>query len=88
MYLMYVCMYVEENSLSGVSSSISPEQQPLLFGMSPQLVMAYDNDAHILHRDIYRIFCHAAETTNNQNSDKVKLFGGITHTNNHTIVYI
>eukprot|EP01036_Dinobryon_divergens_P031603 gene31603-41035_t len=63
----------EENSLSGVSSSISPEQQPLLFGMSPQLVLAYDNDAHILHRDIYKIFCHAAETDHNQNSDKERL---------------
>jgi len=35
--------------------------------------MSYANDSHLLHRDIYRIICHAVETTVSSSSDKERL---------------
>ena len=39
--------------------------------MQPQLILTYDNDSLVVHRDIYRIFCHAAETSLSSSTDKV-----------------
>lgn len=63
-------MTTEDSSLAGVSASVPAEMEDLLFGLKPQLALAYDNEAHIVHKDIYKIFCHAAETTLTSSSDK------------------
>lgn len=57
----------------GVSYNIAKELEPYLAGMKPNLVLDYDNDAHLIHRDIYRIMCHAAEHTLSSSSDKERL---------------
>lgn len=51
----------------------TPEAEHLLAGMSPHIVLSYSNDAHLVHRDIYRIMCHAAETTLTSSADKERL---------------
>jgi hypothetical protein len=41
--------------------------------MQPQMVLTYSHDSHLLHRDIYRILCHAAETALHSSSDRERL---------------
>jgi paired amphipathic helix protein Sin3a len=57
----------------GLNFAISPEFTELLAGMTPHLVLDYDHDAHLLHRDVYRLVCHAAETTLQNVSDRERV---------------
>jgi len=63
----------DEANLVGISYSVPPAAEKLLAGMNPQIVMSYANDSHLIHRDIYRIICHAVETTVSSSSDKERL---------------
>ena len=42
---------------------VSPELQGLLGGLTPHLVMQYSTTDYTVHKDIYRIICHATEHT-------------------------
>jgi len=59
--------------MTGVSHGVPQDKECLLAGMTPHIVLTYDHDADLVHRDIYRIMCHAAETTLSSNNDKERL---------------
>ena len=63
----------EDPAASGLYRTVSAESEKLLAGLEPHIVLTYDNDAHLVHRDIYRIMCHAAETTVASSVDKERL---------------
>lgn len=63
----------EDSENTGLFPKVTTEAEGLLAGMSPHIVLNYDNDAHLVHRDIYRIMCHAAETTLTSSVDKERL---------------
>lgn len=47
----------------GLSRKVSPDNNHLLFGISPHLVMKYDAKEYTVHRDVFRILSHVVETT-------------------------
>lgn len=63
----------EDSNSSGIASSISPIYQHLSAGIHPQMVLTYDHQYHILHRDIFRIVCHAIEHTLPLVSDRERI---------------
>lgn len=52
---------VEDASIVGMLSSIENEVADVLAGMRPQMLLHYPHDAHLVHRDVYRIMCYATE---------------------------
>lgn len=61
-------------SKSFVSRALNDESlQPLLSGLEPQIVLSYDMKQHTIHRDMYRLMCHAAEATISSQADKERL---------------
>ena len=46
---------------------------PLLRGAKPQLALRFPKEHHGLHKDIYSIFCHVAETASLPTSDKERV---------------
>lgn len=58
---------------SGVMYSLSPALFSSLAGMTPQMVLQYEGDAHEVHRDIYNILCHAAEHSLASHNDRERL---------------
>lgn len=63
----------EDSAAAGITYSVNADKSDLLAGMTPQLVLNYEKDAHLVHRDIYRILCHAAECSLPASSDKERL---------------
>lgn len=63
----------EDRSIAGISNNIDEQYASLMAGIAPQLVLRYDHDSHLIHRDIYRIVCHAAETTIASVNDRERL---------------
>lgn len=63
----------EDPETTGLYPRVTSAMTPLLAGMTPHIVLSYANDAHLVHRDIYRIMCHAAETTLHSSADKERL---------------
>lgn len=63
----------EDPEASGLYRAVMADSEKLLSGLEPHIVLRYDNDAHLVHRDIYRIMCHAAETTVASSVDKERL---------------
>lgn len=63
----------EDSENTGLFPKVTADAEGLLAGMAPHIVLNYDNDAHLVHRDIYRIMCHAAETTLTSSVDKERL---------------
>jgi hypothetical protein len=72
--LIFVIFLLEDNNISGVTTTLNFENSQRPSGFSPQLVLNYDNSCHLVHRDIYRIMCHAAETTLSSSNDKVFIY--------------
>jgi len=60
----------EELKLAELARSVTEELSPQLKGMTPHLIMKYDSHEYDVHRDIYRLLCHAAETTTATPFDK------------------
>ncbi len=46
---------------------------PLLYGAKPQLALRFNNKHHSVHKDIYSMFCHVAETAMLPASDKERV---------------
>jgi paired amphipathic helix protein Sin3a len=63
----------DDSHNQGVAYSVPSAYESLLAGMSPHMVLSYPHDHHLVHRDIYRIICHAAESTLSNPSDKERL---------------
>jgi paired amphipathic helix protein Sin3a len=63
----------DDSHNQGVSYSVPPLHENLLAGMTPHMVLSYPHEFHLVHRDIYRIVCHAAETSLASASDKERL---------------
>lgn len=59
--------------LPGTAAEVSTDFDGSLCGMQPHIALTYENDAHDIHRDIYLIVCHAAETTLSSANDKERL---------------
>jgi hypothetical protein len=56
---------------SSSSSSSSSSTAEELGHFAPQLCMAYNTAHHAVHRDVYRLMCHAAESQPATHADKV-----------------
>ena len=63
----------EDPESTGLFAKVTAEAESLLAGMSPHIVLNYENDAHLVHRDVYRVMCHAAESTLSSSADKERL---------------
>jgi histone deacetylase complex regulatory component SIN3 len=58
---------------AGIALNVSEEAQGLKGNMKPQMVLRYEHDHHSIHRDIYQIVCHAAESHLQPSSDRERL---------------
>jgi hypothetical protein len=54
---------LDEFKQYGISRTVTDEVVGCLAGMQPNLVLHYSAEHQTVHKDIYKIFCRAAETT-------------------------
>ena len=52
---------------------VTPGSTPPLSNWQPQLTMAYSTSYQLVHRDVYRVLCHAAECLVSSPTDKERL---------------
>jgi paired amphipathic helix protein Sin3a len=63
----------DDLKLPEVFKTVSPELAPLLRDMTPHLVLRYDLQEYSVHRDIYRLLCHAVEHSISNQLDKERI---------------
>lgn len=63
----------DDSSLSGVGFYIDSELTHLLGNMKPSMALIYENDTHLIHRDIYKIICHIIHSSVTSSLEKEKL---------------
>jgi paired amphipathic helix protein Sin3a len=64
---------LEELRQAGLSRTIPTEYKDIIASGSQQLLLNYTRDEMTVHRDVYRIMCHAAEASIASSAEKERL---------------